>query len=52
MGEIKLIRYPADRRYGTCKVRLIIRSEGADSVRVRNVDFNDTKAAVFSCFSE
>ncbi len=52
VGEIKLIRYPADRRYGTCKVRLIIRSEGADSVRVRNVDFNDTKAAVFSCFSE
>ncbi len=46
VGEIKLIRYPADRRYGTCKVKITVRSESADSVRVRNVGFERTKKSL------
>ena len=52
VGEIKLIRYPADRRYGTCKVKITVRSESANSVRVRNVDFEKTKNAIYRCFGE
>ncbi len=52
VGEIKLIRYPADRRYGTCKVKITVRSESANSIRVRNVDFQQTKNAIYRCFGE
>ncbi len=50
IGEIKLIRYPADRRFNTCKVKLTVRSEGADSIRIRNVDFATVKEEIYSCF--
>lgn len=37
IGVIKLIETPADRKLGTCKVKLTVCSESADSVRVKNI---------------
>lgn len=39
IGVIKITRTPADRKYNTCKVKLIVRSEGADSIRVKNIGY-------------
>ncbi|MBQ3817161.1 MAG: PH domain-containing protein [Clostridia bacterium] len=39
IGQIKITQYAADRKYGTCKLRLTVRSEGADSIKVRNLDY-------------
>ena len=50
IGEIKIIQTPADRAYNTCKAEIIIRSESADKVRVRNLDFGATVSAVKDCF--
>ena len=41
IGEIKIIRTPADRLSGTCKVKLTVRSESADSVKVRFLGYAD-----------
>lgn len=38
IGVIKISQTPADRRFNTCKVKLTVRSENADSVRVKNID--------------
>lgn len=38
IGVIKITQTPADKRFKTCKVKLTVRSENADSVRVRNID--------------
>ncbi len=38
IGIIKITQTPADRRYKTCKVKLVVRSEQADSIRVNNID--------------
>lgn len=37
IGVIKVTQTPADRKFGTCKVKLTVRSENADSVRVKNL---------------
>lgn len=50
LGMIKIIRTPADRRYNTCKVKLTVRSESADSVRVRNLDYSETLSSISDCF--
>ncbi len=39
VGEIKISRTPADKLYGTCKVDIIVRSESADKIRVRNLSY-------------
>lgn len=52
VGEIKLIRYPADRINGTCKVKLTVRSENADSIRVRNVDYLRVRNEIYNCFND
>ena len=46
VGEIKLIRTPPDMRHGTCKASVIVRSEGADSIRVRNLDYEEVKREI------
>lgn len=39
---IKVYRTPADRRYGTCKVKLTVSGEGSENARVRNLDYTET----------
>lgn len=50
VGEIKLIRYPNDLRFKTCKVKITVRSEGADSIRIKNVDYCKTLQAINETF--
>ncbi len=51
VGEIKLYRYPADLIFKTCNVRIITRSETADNILIRHLDYEDTKKEIFDCYS-
>lgn len=51
VGEIKLIRYPTDLRHNTCKVKIMVRSEGADRLRLLHLDYRKVKNEVFKGFS-
>lgn len=42
IGVIKLLQTPADRHFKTCKAKLIVRSESADSVKIKNVSIAAT----------
>ena len=42
IAVIKVYRTPADRRYGTCKVKLTVSGEGSENAKVRNLDYNET----------
>ena len=46
VGEIRLTRTPPDIRRGTCKARVTVRSESADSIRVRNLDYEEVKREI------
>ncbi len=50
VGEIRLYRYPADPLFKTCNIRIITRSETADNVLIRHLDYEDTKAEIFNCY--
>ena len=50
VGEIKLYRYPVDPIFKTCNVRIITRSETADNIVIRHLDFEDTKKEIFNCY--
>ena len=50
IGVIRLIRTPADRKHDTCKIDLITRSESADRIRVRNIDYRTAKQKIEKCF--
>ena len=50
VGEIKLYRYPLDPLYKTCNIRIITRSETADNLLVRHLDYEETKKEIFECF--
>ena len=38
VGIIKISQTPADIRFKTCKIKLIVRSQSADAVKVKNID--------------
>lgn len=40
VGVIKIYQNPADRRYNTCKLKVTIRSESADSIKIKFIDLN------------
>ncbi len=46
IGIIKITETPADRRYKTCKVKLIVRSEKADRIRVKILDTDTVISAI------
>lgn len=50
VGEIKLIRTPADRKYSTCKAEIVICSESADKIKVRNIDYEKTLKMIENCY--
>ncbi len=50
IGEIRLIRFIPDRYYKTCRVRVLVRSERADNIRVRHLDYETVKNQVYKCF--
>ena len=51
VGEIRIVRFPPDRWYKTCRVRVLVRSERADNIRVRHLDYATVKDAVYNCFN-
>ena len=42
IAVIKVLRTPADRRYGTCKVKITVSGEGAESAKARIIDYGET----------
>lgn len=50
VGEIKLYRFPPDMYFKTCNIKIVTRSETADSILVRHLDFEETKRDVFECY--
>lgn len=50
VGEIKLYRFPPDRIFKTCNIKIVTRSETADSILVRHLDFEETKADIFKSY--
>lgn len=51
IGEIKIIRFPTDYIYKTCRIKVSVRSENADSIRVRHLDYKTVKSEVYKCFN-
>ncbi len=50
IGVIKITQTPADRKFGTCKVKLTVRSENADSVRVKNLNAKEVSKKIAETF--
>lgn len=50
IGEIKLIRWPVDFLHKTCRARFSVRSEHADSILVRHLDYETVKQEVYKNF--
>lgn len=50
VGEIRITRFPPDYFYKTCRIRVCVRSERADSLRVRHLDYKTVKKEVYKCF--
>jgi len=51
VGEIKITRLPPDYFYKTCRVRVSVRSERADSLRVRHLDYETVRQEIYKCFN-
>ena len=51
IGEITITRFPTDLFYKTCKVKVSVRSERADSLRIRNIDYQTAKNQIYNCFN-
>lgn len=51
VGEIKLVRFPADMWHNTCRIRLTVRSERADSLCVRHLDYATVKQTLNNYFN-
>lgn len=51
VGIIKLLQTPADSRFKTCKIKLVVRSENADSVKIKNISIDDTIAQINSAYN-
>lgn len=50
VGEVKLVRFPADMWHHTCRLRITVRSERADSLCVRHLDYETVKKTVNEYF--
>ena len=50
IGVIKITLTPADRKFNTCKVKLIVRSEGADKIRVKNIGYLSVCENIGKCY--
>ncbi len=51
VGIIKISQTPADRHFKTCKIKITVRSENADSVRVKNLETNKIKEMLWQQFN-
>ena len=51
IGQVKVTRFPLDRKLGICRVRLTVCSENADTIRVRHLEFDQAKKEIEECFN-
>ena len=51
VGEFIITRFPTDLIYKTCRVKVSVRSERADSLRIRNIDYETAKKQIYNCFN-
>lgn len=51
VGQIKISRFGIDMRQNTCRVKIFVCSEGADSIRVRHLNFEDTVEQINNTFN-
>ena len=50
IGEIKIHRFLTDFTQNTCRIRITVRSESADSIRVRMLPYDEVKQEIYNCF--
>lgn len=50
IGVIKIARTPADRKYNTCKVKINVRSESADGIRIKNIEYAGICENIENCY--
>ena len=50
VGQIKLTRVFTDFFYNTCKIRISLCSENADSIKLPHYDYTKAKEEIFKCF--
>ncbi len=50
VGIIHITKWPADRRYKTCNVRITERSESAESITVKHIPYSDIKSQLSSFY--
>lgn len=51
VGEIRIVQFPPDRVYKTCRVKVLVQSERADNIRVRFLDYKTAKFEIYKCFN-
>ncbi len=50
IGEIKIIRFGIDFRQNTCRTRVTVSSESADSIMVRHLDYDEVRNQINQAF--
>lgn len=50
VGQIRITRFFTDFYYKTCKVKITVCSESADSVNLRHLDYKETESKIYECF--
>ena len=50
IGKITVMQTPADRKLNTCKVKLTVRSQSAQSIKVRNTEYEYTLKKLYEYF--
>lgn len=51
IGVIKITRNRFDRKYGTCKVKITVRSESSDKAMIKNIPFEPIKEKIEEVFN-
>lgn len=51
IGHIKLTRFPIDIKQNTCRIKIAVCSESADSIRIRHLDYEDTVSQINKSFN-
>ncbi len=51
IGQIKIIRNIPDIPLKTCKVVISVRSESADHIKVRHLNYSDVKKSIYECYN-
>lgn len=50
VGQIKITRFFTDFYYKTCKIKITVCSESADSIKLRHFDYETAKDKIYDCF--